>query len=64
MENYHLGNEIAYNTEVLKSNIWDYNDRYISVRGNITIIEHQVTQIAFKNCAPFTKSIIKIDAKK
>ena len=25
-----------YNTEVLKSNICDYNDAYILVRGNIT----------------------------
>ena len=31
------------------------------VRGNITIIGHQVTQVAFKNCAPFTKCITKIE---
>ena len=27
--NYKEGNEITYNTEVLKSNLWDYNDAYI-----------------------------------
>ena len=55
--------EIIYNTEVLESNLCDYNDAYILVRGNITIIVHQVTQVAFKNCAPFTKCITKIDRK-
>ena len=31
--NYDVGNEIIYNTEVLKSNLCDYNDAYILVRG-------------------------------
>ena len=35
--NYGVGNEIIYNTEVLKSNLCDYNDAYILVRGNITV---------------------------
>ena len=47
--------------KVLKSNLCDYNDAYILVGGNSTIIGHQVTQVAFKNCAPFTKCIAKID---
>ena len=47
--------------EVLKPNICDYNDAYVLVRGNNIIIGHQVTQAAFKNCAPFTKYITKID---
>ena len=47
--------EIIYNTEVLKSILSHYNHAYISVRGNITFIGHQVTQVSFKNCAPFTK---------
>ena len=33
--NYGVENEINYNTEVLKSNICDYNDVYILVRGDI-----------------------------
>ena len=57
--NYDAVNEITYNTEVLKSNR-DYNDAYILLRGNVTIIGHQVTQVAFKNCAPFTKCVTKI----
>ena len=58
--NYDVGNETIYNTEVLKSNFYNYNDAHMLVRGNITIIGHQVTKLAFKNCAPFTKCFTKI----
>ena len=47
--------------QVLKSNICDYNDTYILVRCDITITAAGATQVAFKNCAPFTKCITKID---
>ena len=56
-----VGNYIIYNTAVLKSILCDYNDVYILVRSDIAIIRHQATQVAFKNCAPFTKFITKID---
>ena len=59
--NYDAESEIIYNTEILKSNLCGYIDACILVRGNITIIGHQVAQVPFKNCAPFTKCIIKID---
>ena len=32
--NYDVGNEIMYNTVVLKSNLCDYNDAYILVMGS------------------------------
>ena len=48
----------------LKSNLCNYNDAYILVRGDITDTEHQVTQAAFKNCVSFTKYITKIDGAK
>ena len=35
--NYGAGNEIIYNTEVLKSNPCNYNDVYILVRGGINV---------------------------
>ena len=35
--NYDIGNENIYNIEVLKSNLWDNNDAYILVKGNITV---------------------------
>ena len=54
--NYNEGNEIIYNTEVLKFNLCDFNDAYILVRGNITNKDHSLaTQVAFIDCAPFTK---------
>ena len=31
--NYDVANEITYNTEVLQSDLYDYNDAYISVKG-------------------------------
>ena len=51
--NYHAGNEIVNNTEVLKSNLCDYSDAYILVSGDITVTVVEVTLIAFKNYAPF-----------
>ena len=59
--NYNAGNEITYNTEVLKSNLCDYNDAYILVKGDITVTAAPEIQVAFKNCAPFTKCITKTD---
>ena len=59
--NYSTRNELIFNTEVLKSSLEDYYEVYILVRGNITIVEDNATQVAFKNCAPFVKCITKID---
>ena len=60
-ENYRVGNEITCNTEVLKSNLCDCNDAYILVSGDITVTAAGATQVAFKNCAPFTTCIRKVD---
>ena len=35
--NYNAENEIIYNTEVLKSNLCDYNNPHILVRGDNTV---------------------------
>ena len=59
--NYGLGNEVIYNTEVLKSNLCDYNDAYILVRDDIIVTVAPKTQVLFKICAPSTKCITKID---
>ena len=62
---YDVGNKISYNTEVLKSNLCDYNDAYILVRGDIVTTAHNnPTPVAFRNCASFIKCIIKIDGTK
>ena len=58
---YEVGNEIIYNIELLKSNVCDYSDAYILVKGNITVTAAPATQGTFKNCTPFIKCITKID---
>ena len=52
--NYSLGNDIIYITEVLKSNLCDYNDVSTLVKGDITITKRNLaTDVGFKNCASF-----------
>ena len=51
--NYDVGNEIIFNTKVLKFDILG--------RGNTTVTGLTATQIVFKKCAPFTKCITKTD---
>ena len=46
--NFDATNEITYNTEFLESNLRDYNDAYILVRGDVTVIAASATQVAFK----------------
>ena len=64
--NYGDGNEdsttVKIETKVIKSNLCDYSDAYILVTGDITAISvGDDTNIAFKNCAPFTKYITHIN---
>ena len=73
IEHYGVGNEIAYNVEVLKLlphqllswvkflSFCDCNDIYISVRGEFTVAPAPAKQLSFKNYAPFTIWITKID---
>ena len=42
--NHDVRNEIIYNTEVLESDHCDYNDAYILVKGNITVIATPATE--------------------
>ena len=58
--NYDLGNEIVYNTEVLKSNLCDNNNAYILLIDIITIVGNVAARVALKICAPFTKPITKL----
>ena len=45
---YAVWNEIIYSTEILKSNICDYNNACIQVKGDLIINgQNQVTQVAF-----------------
>ena len=63
---YGEGNEdstiFKFETRAIKSNLCDYSDAYILVRGNITATGGDTnTRVAFRNCAPFTKCITHIN---
>ena len=63
---YARGNEnhstIKFETKVIKSNLCDYSDAYILVTGNIKVADAAAsTNVAFKNCAPFTKYVTHIN---
>ena len=47
---------IKFETKVIKPDLCDYSDAYISVTGNIENKANNAS-ICFKNCAPFTKCI-------
>ena len=68
----YTSNDIKFKTTMLRSNLCDYADAYILVKGTITITgagNDDATKRAdemdkgatFKNCAPFTKCISRIN---
>ena len=68
----YTGNDIRFKTTMLRSNLCDCADAYILVKGTITITgvgNDDATKQAdergegaiFKNCAPFTKCISRIN---
>ena len=70
----YTGNDIKFKTTMLRSNLCDYADAYILVKGNITItgegdngaakrLDERNKGVIFKNYAPFTKCISRINNK-
>ena len=68
----HTRNDIIFKTTVLRSSLCDYADAYILVKGTITItgagnddatkqVDERDKGATFKNCAPFTKCISRIN---
>ena len=57
---YNKGDTIKFETETIKLSLCDYSDVFILVTGNITVNAANDTDVAFKNCAPFSicKTII------
>ena len=64
--------DIRFKITMLRSNLYDYADSYILVKGTLTITgagdndgERQADErnngVTFKNCAPFTKCISRIN---
>ena len=61
---------INFKTSMLMSSLYDYNDAYILVKGNILVnntaaagadANNTNKKVIFKNCAPFTDCISKIN---
>ena len=62
---YGRGNEndstIKLEKKVIKPNLCDYSDAYILVKGDIKVAGVAAnTNVAFKNCAPFTRCVTHI----
>ena len=51
---YKQGDTIKFETETIKSSLWDYSDAFILVTGNIAVPPNNDTDVPFKNCAPFS----------
>ena len=70
--NYSHENPIKFLTNSLESSLCDYSDAYILVTGNVTVKRRNaadtddialgaITQVVFKNCAPFEKCRTEIN---
>ena len=58
---YKQGDVIKFETETIKSSLCDYSDAFILVTRNITVAADDNTDVAFKNCAPFSACTTKIN---
>ena len=67
---YPVNKQIKFKTPMLRSSLCDYADAYILVKGNITVNNTAAEgaaanninkKVIFKNCAPFTNCISKIN---
>ena len=62
---YYVNKEIRIKTLLLRSDLWDYSDAYIVVKGTITVTDSDNAKrnksVAFKNNAPFINCIPKIN---
>ena len=58
---YKQGDVIKLETETIKPSFCDYSDAFILVTGNITVAATNDTDVAFKNCAPFSTCTTNIN---
>ena len=57
---YDQNNSIKLETESIKSSLCDYSDAFILITGDITVPVNNNTDVAFKNCAPFSTCKINV----
>ena len=62
---YSPNKQIRFKKAMLRSSLCDYGDAYILVKGNISVdntaANNTAKKVIFKNCAPFTNCISKIN---
>ena len=67
---YFVNRQINFKTSMLRSSLCDCSDAYILIKGNITVnntaaegaaANNTNKKVIFKNCAPFTDCISKIN---
>ena len=62
---YNTNSQIRFKTLMLRSNVCDYSDAYILVEETITAADADAKntnkKVIFKNCAPFTRCISRIN---
>ena len=66
---YSPNKQIRFKTAMLRSSLCDYSDAYILVKGNVSVsntagaaaANNTNKKLIFKNCAPFTNFIRKIN---
>ena len=66
----YVNSNTGFETSMIRSNLCDYSDSYILVKGTITVpntaaasavVNNTNKEIIFKNCAPITDCIAKIN---
>ena len=64
-KNYNINKEIKIKTPILRSDLCDFSDAYIVVKGDITVTNPNNAKrnksVTFKNNAPFINCITKIN---
>ena len=67
---YNVNSQIKFKTTMLKSNLCEYSDAYILVKGTISVnntaaqgaaANNTKKKVIFKNCGPFTNCISEIN---
>ena len=64
-QTYNTDKQIRFKTSMVRSDLCDYSDAYIVVKGKITVTnannDAYDKKLAFKNNAPFTSCILKMN---
>ena len=58
---YKQGDTIKFETETIESSLCDYSNAFILVTGNIRVAADNDTDVAFKNCVPFSTCTAEIN---